>query len=486
MADALKFGFGTPFQEQLEFLRQKLAVPTQQWDDIQRSAHDRAFVVAGAAKAALLADLHAAVIKAAEEGKGLREFEKDFKRIVAKHGWTGWTGEGSAAGEAWRARIIYKTNMATSYAAGRYRQLTEPAFVALHPYWRYIHRDGVRHPRPLHVAWHGLTLRHDHPFFVTHFPPNGWGCGCRVTPVTKAEGLRSAKAGLDEPPAGWDKPDPKTGAPVGIDKGFDYAMGQNRAELDRMLLAPKLAQLFGKTPPAAIAHGAKPDAIEQVLTDFLSTFGENVPAFKSLTTRPNAKFKMATYGDGRYMFGDDPTKEQALKEAMLAIRQGAPLSAPQESMIKTLWHEIGHNRQTGLIGRQCAKGSINHTLLETTNEFIALRTYPQFLRAIGGGEAIHMAAVRAIGGYGGFVARLEAVMKAVGLNPDAMLSEVERVSFAEPIDDGKGNTIFKHLSRAIAQAVRAQGGAASMTKISHAISVIQDANQFAAALKLLP
>lgn len=226
MAD-LRIAFGTPFDEQVAFLRQKLALPTQQWDDIQRSAHDRAFVVAGATKAALLADLHAAVVKAAEEGKGLGEFRKDFKAIVAKHGWTGWTGEGSPAGEAWRTRVIYQTNMATSYAAGRYRQLTEPAFVELHPFWRYIHRDGVRHPRPLHVAWHGLTLRHDHPFWDTHFPPNGWGCGCRVTPVTKAEGLRSAKAGLDDPPQGWDAKDPKTGAPVGVDKGFDYAMGRS-------------------------------------------------------------------------------------------------------------------------------------------------------------------------------------------------------------------------------------------------------------------
>ena len=444
-------------------------------------------MVAGAAKAALLADLHAAVIKAAEEGKGLREFEKDFKRIVAKHGWTGWTGEGSAAGEAWRARIIYQTNMATSYAAGRYKKLTEPAFVALNPYWRYIHKEGQLHPREDHQAWHRLTLRHDHPFWRSHFPPNGWHCHCRVTPVTKAEGERSAKAGLGEPPLGWDKPDPKTGAPVGIDKGFDYAMGQNRAELDRMLLAPKLTQLFGKTPPAAIAHGAKPDAIEQVLTDFLSTFGEKVPAFKSLTTDPNLPAKMATHGDGRYMFGGNPARAQALKEAMQAIRHGVPLSAPQESMIKTLWHEIGHNRQTGLSGAKYATGSTTEILIETTNEFIALRTYPQLLRAIGGGEARHMAAVRADSGYEQQVRRLEAVMKAVGLTPDAMLAEVERVSFKEPINNGKESTILKNISKAIEQAVRAQGGKTSMTKISHAINSIRENQQkFDAALKSLP
>lgn len=119
-------------------------------------------------------------------------------------------------------------------------------------------------------------------------------------------------------------------------------------------------------------------------------------------------------------------------------------------------------------------------------EFITLRTYPQFLRAIGGGEARHLATVRADSGYGVTVGRLEAVMEAVGLNPDTMLAEMERVSFAEPIDDGKGNTILKNLSRTIAQAAKAQGSTASMMKISYAINSIRENQQkFDAAFKLL-
>ena len=96
------FGFGSPFQAQIDYLRQKLNLPTERWYDITRAAHDRAFIVAGAAKADLLTDLHQAVIQAATDGRGMRGFQKDFKTIVAKNGWTGWTGEGSAAGEAWR------------------------------------------------------------------------------------------------------------------------------------------------------------------------------------------------------------------------------------------------------------------------------------------------------------------------------------------------------------------------------------------------
>ena len=218
------FGFNTPFDEQLAFFKAKLNLPTERWDDIMRSAHDRAFIVAGAMKADLLSDLNSSVAKAIGQGTGYAQFHKDFMATVKKHGWTGWTGEGSKAGEAWRSRVIYQTNMATSYAAGRYRQLTDPDFVTLRPYWRYKHADWVANPRLQHVAWNNLTLPHDHAFWKTHFPPNGWSCHCRVTPVGAREYAKSQAAGETEPPAGWDARDDKGNLP-GVAKGFDYAPG---------------------------------------------------------------------------------------------------------------------------------------------------------------------------------------------------------------------------------------------------------------------
>ena len=236
----LNVGFNTPFQEQIDYLRNKLRVPTERWDDIQKSAHDRAFMVTGATKADLLNDLHQAVIKAAEQGLGLQEFRKDFKKIVAQRGWTGWTGQDTKEGVAWRTAVIYKTNMANSYWAGRYQQMSAPEVLKLRPYWRYIHSDGVANPRPNHLAWHGTTLLASHPFWQSHFAPNGWGCRCRIEAVSKAEGERSAAAGLGDPPDGWDKIDPHTGAPVGIDKGFDYAPGAGVDMPLRKLVQDKL------------------------------------------------------------------------------------------------------------------------------------------------------------------------------------------------------------------------------------------------------
>lgn len=236
---SLTGGFDQPFAEQIAFFRQKLNLPTERWDDIWQAAHDRAFVVAGAMKADLLNDLRQAVDKAISTGTTLETFRKDFREIVAKNGWTGWTGEGSERGEAWRTKVIYETNMRSSYAAGRWAQLNDPGLQKLMPYWRYIHNDSAITPRPMHKHWGDmrLTLKSDHPFWKTHFPPNGWGCRCRV-----AAAVAPKKNDSTEPPDGWDDLDEKTGAPRGIDKGWAYAPGASlRGELGALASAKKKA-----------------------------------------------------------------------------------------------------------------------------------------------------------------------------------------------------------------------------------------------------
>ena len=258
---ANKVTFNSPFSEQLAYFKQKLNLPTDRYDDILKAAHDRAFIVAGAANADLLNDLRQAMQRAIEKGSGLETFRKDFQATVLKHGWTGWTGEGTAAGQAWRTRVIYQTNMSTSYAAGRWAQLTNPDLLAVRPYWRYIHSDSVIHPRPLHLSWDGLVLKYDHPFWLTHFAPNGWGCECRVMAVDAKEHAKAAAAGRDAPPAGWDQPDAKTGAPAGIDKGWDYAPGANAKTPLQDLINQKLLAL--DAPIGAAMSQALQPALKQ-------------------------------------------------------------------------------------------------------------------------------------------------------------------------------------------------------------------------------
>jgi hypothetical protein len=135
----------------------------------------------------LLNDLHGAVKTAINDGKTLKWFQGQFDTIVKKHGWTGWTGEGTDAGVAWRTKVIYQTNLSTSYTAGRWAQFNDPDLLKVRPYWKYIHNDAQAHPRELHQSWNGTVLPHDHPWWTTHFCPNGWGCRCRIMAVRASE-----------------------------------------------------------------------------------------------------------------------------------------------------------------------------------------------------------------------------------------------------------------------------------------------------------
>lgn len=275
--------FNKPFQEQVDFLRYKINLPTEHYDDILKSAHDRAFVVAGATKADLLADFHNAINKAALEGKSIQWFKKEFESIVQKHGWEGWTGSDTKAGRDWRARIIYKTNLSASYAAGRYAQLTHPDLLKSRPFWKYIHNDTVAHPRPLHVAWSGLVLRWDDPFWQTHFPPNGWGCRCRITAVS-AKDYEGAQAPDEGVSIYKDRAGNNHVIPKGIDYGWDYAPGASINRQTSQFVADKI-----KTLPPKLGQDFKADIDKVINTNSVSNSltlpgGKTGSVFKTVLT----------------------------------------------------------------------------------------------------------------------------------------------------------------------------------------------------------
>lgn len=217
-----------PFAEQIEYFRNKRGVLTESWLDVRGSMHDIGFMVAGANRTDLLADLWTAISKPIEGGATLRDFRKDFDAIVAKHGWQ-YTG-----GRNWRTRVIYETNLRQSYNAGRWRQLQR--IKSVRPFWRYRHDDSVAHPRIIHQSWDGLVLHADDPWWHTHFPANGWGCQCYVEALNLRDLKRLGKDKPDQAPpinmqtveVGQRSP---SGArlvqtPEGIDPGFGYAPGR--------------------------------------------------------------------------------------------------------------------------------------------------------------------------------------------------------------------------------------------------------------------
>ncbi len=214
------------FREQIDFFRQKVNLPTASWTAIQHDEHDRAFVVAGAMRDDLLTDFRQAVERAISEGATLADFRKDFDRIVETRGWT-YNG-----GRNWRSRVIYETNLRTSYAAGRWAQIQDGK--ANRPFVRYRHNDSVINARPEHKAWDGLVLPADDAWLKSHWPPNGWGCRCYVESLSRDDLARLGKAGPDTPPPSNDRdvavgtrgPNPRVfRTPAGVDPGFGYAPG---------------------------------------------------------------------------------------------------------------------------------------------------------------------------------------------------------------------------------------------------------------------
>ncbi|QLG90926.1 hypothetical protein HZF02_02695 [Pseudomonas yamanorum] len=241
-----------PFKEQIDYFRNKVNLPTRSWTDVYTAEHDYAFVVAGAVKRDLLADLRGAVEKSIANGTTLEQFRKDFDQVVGQHGWQYQGGRG------WRTNVIWETNLRQSYNAGREAQMADPELRKRRPYGVYRHGDSA-HPRPMHLSWNGITLPLDDPWWATHTPQNGWGCKCKKYMASDRDLVRMGLKVGPAPEIEWEDRvigknspgGPRTvRVPKGIDPGFEYAPGQSR-------LANAVPQLRTRDPlPAPSAAPA--------------------------------------------------------------------------------------------------------------------------------------------------------------------------------------------------------------------------------------
>lgn len=220
-----------PFEAAIQFFLAKLGIGTESWAEMWQEAHDEAFAVAGAMEKDLLDDLRKAVGKAISQGTTLETFRADFRDIVNRHGWT-YKGD-----EAWRSAVIFNTNLSTAYHAGHYEHMLDPDVLKARPYWRYV-RSSSRNPRKDHMQWYDLVLPADDPFWLTHAPPNGWGCKCGIVNASEREVARWRKEipnlSTKRPKIKtYDWKNPATGkvekVPEGIDPGWAYRPGGKRA-----------------------------------------------------------------------------------------------------------------------------------------------------------------------------------------------------------------------------------------------------------------
>lgn len=253
-----------PSPEVLAYLRHKGWAPAFSYLDVWGEEHAFAFTVAKAMEMDVLTTIHAALVKAQEEGIPFEKFARDLEPRLRELGWWGrkdmadpLTGEIVKAqlGSPRRLKTIYWANTRSARAAGQWERAQRTKDML--PYLIY-ELGPSEHHRPHHASKAGLILHVDDPFWDSWMPQNGWLCKCRVRQISAAEAGR--RGGVGTAPA---VPDilwrnARTGevqrVPLGIDPAWDTNPGKHRqANLDRML-AGKLDEM-----PPALAEVARRD-----------------------------------------------------------------------------------------------------------------------------------------------------------------------------------------------------------------------------------
>ena len=234
----------SPPADALAFFRAKRYKPGFDYRDVWREEHRHAFTVAKAMQMDVLTSIRESLDDALQNGQTFAQFKRDLIPELQRQGW--WGREVRAdpltrerrevtLGTPRRLKTIYSTNMRTARAAGQWQRIQRRT--KTHPFLVYELGPSERH-RALHESWAGIILPADHAFWKTHFPPNGWGCKCRVRQINRREADQMMESGRysDKAPRirrrEWINE--RTGeafqVPVGIDPGWDYNPGTGRVK----------------------------------------------------------------------------------------------------------------------------------------------------------------------------------------------------------------------------------------------------------------
>lgn len=240
--------------------------PSGHWTEIWQDEHQKAFTVAQSAGFDVLKDIFSALLEAERAGITFAEFRRNLTPILQAKGWWGkvqridaGTGELTEVqlGSPRRLRTIFDVNLRVSAAQGDWER--QQAGKADRPYLRYVALLDDR-TRPQHRLWHGTILPVDHPWWDTHYPPNGWRCRCKAMSVSDAdlaaEGWSVTGQARDDGTTPW--VNPRTGevleVPRGIDPGWAYNPGKTDAAAHAARVAmDKLAELPPRMGAQAIA-----------------------------------------------------------------------------------------------------------------------------------------------------------------------------------------------------------------------------------------
>ena len=176
----------------IDYIKNKKLKPGFSYKDVWHEEHATAFTVAKAMQTDVLSDLHKAVTAAIEKGQSFESFRKNITPVLREKGWWGRkemtdpvTGKTVAAqlGSDRRLKTIYDTNRRAAFIQQRYKDIMEDDIVT-----HIIYRAGnSRRNREEHLAWDGLVLPKDDPWWGLHMPRKEYGCKCTIDGVGEAE-----------------------------------------------------------------------------------------------------------------------------------------------------------------------------------------------------------------------------------------------------------------------------------------------------------
>jgi hypothetical protein len=145
---------------------------------------------------------------------------------------------------------------------------------------------------------------------------------------------------------------------------------------------------------------------------------------------------MATDTQGTIWINNVPPKgfnpAANLQSAWNKLAEGKQLLWNKEYAVESLWHEVTHNMQTiAALGRG---DTVKKRMVEIFTQWTARRTYPDFLKALGG-KAAHLDSIKSEGlGYGSRIKRFGRLLSKLKIDEQTMLAEMQRLLDTVPRD----------------------------------------------------
>lgn len=434
----------------IAFWAWKTAMPYDQVKRLEEGARERAFYVTGLAERDAVQVIYEAMQEALKNGETLQSFKGRSAEIIDRQGW-----------HDNRVDTIFRNNMQTAYAAGRYAKMQEVK--EFRPYWQYfIIEDG--RARPTHAILNNLVYPADHEFWKTNYPPNGHKCRCGVKTLSVRQAEREGVTIQKEMPGAGVYTDPKTNmeyhvASPGADKGWDNNPAQ----------AWKSGIDFGKykdlTPESYPEQRLRPQQVStykelgESINEKCSQFVRNSSGITQFEVT-NASYFLATNSRGgiKVSTRSFPTERGVfspavqLKDAWNKLATGNKLNWLEEYAMEGLWHEIVHNRQK--YGHLGGRDTVKRQIMEIVTQWSARRTYPDFIKALGG-NVTHLESIKKEGlGYGRYISNFDRLLNVLKIDEKDMLTEMTRLIDCIPRDTyQKELTTFLHEHSGIKKSV---------------------------------